>query len=411
MPSSILKGPRAHSSKSGPILVTASYVFDWAVLIVLGVTGYIMSGVSPNKRPFYLTDPNISFPVTEPETVPNVLAGILVSAIPVGVIVIICLVFVPGPTVPQGTPQALIWRRKLWELHVGLLGLGLSAAATWFISNGMKNLYGKPRPDLLARCIPDVENMEKYIVGGNLIPGGRATALVSADICTNPDSAVIDEGFRSFPSAHSSLSAASFIYLSLFIASKFAVTIPFLPPSSASDVDRNARSAFPSRIPLTRESTDTTYYGAQDTAKHGGHGGGGTQKAAMAARRQAAAPPIYLLILALLPFFASIFIASTRWFDFRHHGFDILFGYFIGTLVSIFSFRYYHLPISAGAGWAWAPRSPDKAFWAGIGSYSYATHKTSYARTPDEEEGIEMEHHHDPRTEGLRSRENTHGSI
>src|SRR5690606_13849248 len=101
---------------------------------------------------------------------------------------------------------------------------------------------------------------------------------------------------------------------------------------------------------------------------------GSSNKAIMAARRQAAAPPIYLLVIALLPFFGSVFIASSRWFDFRHHGFDIIFGYVIGTIASIFSFRYYHLPIDAGAGWAWAPRSADRAFWAGVGRYSYAAH-------------------------------------
>jgi hypothetical protein len=92
-----------------------------------------------------------------------------------------------------------------------------------------------------------------------------------------------------------------------------------------------------------------------------------------AVRRQAAAPPLYLLLLCILPTFTSVFIASSRWFDFRHHGFDILFGFLIGVLTAFFSFRYYHLPVGQGAGWAWGPRSRDKAFWAGIGSFSYAT--------------------------------------
>jgi len=119
-----------------------------------------------------------------------------------------------------------------------------------------------------------------------------------------------------------------------------------------------------------------------------------------AVRRQAAAPPIYLLAICALPTFAAVFIASTRWFDFRHHGFDILFGFFIGVLTAIFAFRYYHLPISQGAGWAWGPRSADKAFWAGVGSYSYATDRmrpgdffdddyVAAVRPGDEEEALE----------------------
>jgi hypothetical protein len=108
-----------------------------------------------------------------------------------------------------------------------------------------------------------------------------------------------------------------------------------------------------------------------------------------AVRRQAAAPPIYLLCVAVIPFFASVFIAGSRWWDFRHHGFDIMFGYLIGTISAFFAFRYYHLPISSGAGWAWGPRSHDKAFWAGVGSSSYATdHMRGTYRSGDEEEAL-----------------------
>lgn len=60
MAPSFLAGQRALIPKKGAMLVTASYVFDWIVLVVLGVTGYIMAEVTPNKRPFWVADPNIS---------------------------------------------------------------------------------------------------------------------------------------------------------------------------------------------------------------------------------------------------------------------------------------------------------------------------------------------------------------
>ena len=60
MAPSFLGGQRGLMPKKGVMLVTASYVFDWIVLVVLGVTGYIMAEVTPNKRPFWLADPNIS---------------------------------------------------------------------------------------------------------------------------------------------------------------------------------------------------------------------------------------------------------------------------------------------------------------------------------------------------------------
>lgn len=133
---------------------------------------------------------------------------------PVVIIAIISLIFVPGATVPRGTPKSLIWRRKLWELHAGWLGLALSMVAAWVITSGMKNLFGKPRPDLLSRCEPDLAHLKDYIVGfAGVASNANSNAsyagqLVSADICKNTDKAKLDDGFRSYPSGHASSSAS-----------------------------------------------------------------------------------------------------------------------------------------------------------------------------------------------------------
>lgn len=183
------------------------------------------------------------------------------------------------------------------------------------------------------------------------------------------------------------------------MASKFAITLPFYAPAG---YDSAAFSAFPSRTRLAPtnkiepESYEMQPRRGPAAVSPGASSIGNKQvvqqhnTAIAAVRRQAAAPPLYLLLIACLPFFAAVFIASSRWFDFRHHGFDILFGFLIGTISSFFAFRYYHLPISTGAGWAWGPRSPDKAFWAGVGSFSYATDRVhSTYRSGDEEEALE----------------------
>lgn len=221
------------------------------------------------------------------------------------------------------------------------------------------------------------------------------------------------------------------IYLSLFIASKFAITIPFLAYSSYSDDTHASVSAFPSRVNgYTSSSSPLPYKGGEGeayeladqrrdtgsqalnlpsdpTLKHrlAAHG-----RTIAAARRQAAAPPLYLLLLCVIPSFAAVFIASSRWFDFRHHGFDILFGFFIGTITAVFAFRYYHLPIARGAGWAWGPRSRDKAFWAGVGSFGFATDRDAHAgfyggelRAGDEEEALEGARPGDVTGVGMRS--------
>lgn len=407
--------------KKGRTWVLAlSYAFDWLMLVICGVVGYILGKVSPNMRPFSLQDPDISFPFTVKETVPVWIAVVAAVIAPIFIIAIICLIFVPGATVPPGTPKNLIWKRKLWELHMGWLGLGLSVIASWLITNGMKNMFGKPRPDLLSRCQPDLANIAAHIAGGITNSTNTEGVLVFASICTNPDKYMLDDGFRSYPSGHSSSAAAGLIYLSLFIASKFAITIPFFAPAGYTDA---AFAAFPSRTRTASSKTSAESYELQNrvTADHSSpapsdpslHKRIATHnQTVLAVRRQAAAPPLYLLFIAVLPFFGAVFISSSRWFDFRHHGFDILFGFFIGTITSFFAFRYYHLPISQGAGWAWGPRSPSKAFWGGVGSYSYATDRTLGAyRAGDEEEALDSVEgadsfpyrHHTTTGTGLRS--------
>ena len=116
----------------------------------------------------------------------------------------ICLIFVPGPSASRGVQKSLLWRRKLWELNTGLMGLCLAVASAFFFTQGMKNLFGKPRPDLLSRCKPNLANLATNAVGGfgNDVP--LWNELQSWTICTQTNKAILNDGFQSFPSGHSS---------------------------------------------------------------------------------------------------------------------------------------------------------------------------------------------------------------
>ncbi|KAF3075867.1 putative lipid phosphate phosphatase 3 [Trichoderma lentiforme] len=357
------------------IRLISSYIFDWIVLIVVAAVGYVLGVITPNKRPFSLVNPDISFPFTEHETVPDWLLFVLSCGVPAAIIVIVSIIFVPGATVPKNTPASLIWKRKLWELHTGLLGLLMSVACGFFFVSGIKNMCGKPRPDLLARCLPDLENASKFLIGGfqgESKLGNSIGQLYSADICQQTDKAKLNDGFRSYPSGHSAASAGGLLYLSLFLASKFAVTMPFVATGTSSS-SHDVHAAFPSRLGSAVEQYDDEA-SAPMTGK-GANASIAYNSSVQSLRRQAAAPPVYLLVITVAPFCLAIFIAASRWFDFRHHGFDILFGFCIGVFTAIFSFRFYHLPITVGAGWAWGPRSPDRAFWAGVGRLGYVGEK------------------------------------
>lgn len=218
------------------------------------------------------------------------------------------------------------------------MGLALALATAFIFTEGMKTVIGKPRPDLLARCDLDPAVINNYALGGL---GGELplwNLLVSVTSCRQTDKSKLDDGFQSFPSGHSSFSWAGMVYLALYACAKLGMRMPYLIPGQ--DESRAVGSTI-------------------------------KEKLAGGARRQAAAPPAYLFIVALLPLAISTYVACSRFSDYRHHGFDILFGALLGTFTAWVSFRMYHLPSRYGAGWAWGPRSAAKAWCIGVGVANY----------------------------------------
>ena len=81
--------------------------------------------------------------------------------------------------------------------------------------------------------------------------------------------------------------------------------------------------------------------------------------------KSSAAPPAYLLPLAYIPLGLAIFIAGTRYFDFRNHGFDVLAGSAVGTTTAWFGFRLYHPPLASHLRGPWGPRNNQSVFLDG----------------------------------------------
>lgn len=160
--------------------------------------------LEPSQRPFYLEDPDISLSVAAHDTVSSALLVVIGLVIPAVIIVAISLLLVPSPLALKGAPFALIWRRKIWEWNAGWMGLGLSLAATYCATEGLKDLIGKPRPDLLARCDPDLSKISTYAVSGLGQVLSRAPTYVTLDICRNQSSFLRKDGFSAWPSGHSS---------------------------------------------------------------------------------------------------------------------------------------------------------------------------------------------------------------
>jgi membrane-associated phospholipid phosphatase len=159
-------------------------------------------------RPFSLADPSISFPFETHTKVPTPALVAIAFVVPAIIVPLVCLFCVPGPTAAH-SPRALRWRRKLWEWNTGWLGLALAVCSAYLLTNGMKNLFGKPRPDLISRCKPDLGRLKENVVGGLGLENDRAALLVAHTICR--DQKMIRDGFRSFPSGHAS--SGSFLFL------------------------------------------------------------------------------------------------------------------------------------------------------------------------------------------------------
>ena len=169
---------------------------------LIAIAGGLFSKITPNRRPFSLTDPLISFPYVVHEKISTITLVLVALVAPAIITALICLIFVPGPTVSASTPKSLLWRRKLWEWQTSWLGLALALATAFFFTDAMKNLFGKPRPDLLSRCNPDIPNLQQYVVGG--VGSQVAGQLVSWRICQQNNLSILNDGFVSFPSGHSS---------------------------------------------------------------------------------------------------------------------------------------------------------------------------------------------------------------
>jgi membrane-associated phospholipid phosphatase len=147
------------------------------------------------------------------ETITTTILVIVAGVVPAVVIFLVSLIFVPGKAVSSSTPKKLIWRRKLWEWNTGWMGLALSLALAALFTQGIKNLVGKPRPCLLARCDPDLSAIANSEVDSFAATFNLEWVLVNYTICRQTDKSFLDDGFKSFPSGHaSSMSTALHLY-------------------------------------------------------------------------------------------------------------------------------------------------------------------------------------------------------
>ncbi|KAJ2901525.1 pap2 superfamily protein [Zalerion maritima] len=133
------------------------------------------------------------FPHAEHERVPVVMNFVYALFVPWGVLIL----------------WLLATRASLHKHHVTYLSFLTSVLLASFLTDIIKNAVGRPRPDLISRCKP--------------VEGTQTNVLVSIDVCTETGHHILHDGWRSFPSGHSSFSFSGLGYLALFFAGQLGI--------------------------------------------------------------------------------------------------------------------------------------------------------------------------------------------
>ncbi|KAH8107123.1 PAP2-domain-containing protein [Cristinia sonorae] len=229
-----------------------TYGPDWILCIGLVALFGALDNISGFKREFSLEDTSLRHPHTLHERVPN------------WALYIICSL---TPAVLEAAVNYLTVR-SWWDLHNSLLGLLLGLSLTGAITQVVKLTVGRPRPDIIARCIP--------------FPGAvdPPLGLSNYTICTRGPGHILDDGWRSFPSGHSSLSFAGLGFLSFYLAGKLHLF----------DKRGQAHKSW----------------------------------------------------IALTPLAGATLVAVSRTMDYRHHWQDVTAGSILGLVMSYFAYRQYY---------------------------------------------------------------------
>uniref|UniRef100_A0A0E0IAN9 Phosphatidic acid phosphatase type 2/haloperoxidase domain-containing protein n=1 Tax=Oryza nivara TaxID=4536 RepID=A0A0E0IAN9_ORYNI len=177
-----------HTIGSHGIKVAKFHLYDWMILIFLAVVYGLFNIIEPFHRfvgSDMLTD--LRYPL-KGNTVPF-------WAVPLIAIVLPWAIF-----------GGIYFKKKnVYDLHHGILGILYSVLITAVITDAIKNGVGRPRPDFFWRCFPD---------------GKPNFNNVTGDVICHGERSVIKEGYKSFPSGHSSGAFAGLGFLAWYLAGK-----------------------------------------------------------------------------------------------------------------------------------------------------------------------------------------------
>ncbi|KAG0347715.1 hypothetical protein BG004_007126 [Podila humilis] len=258
-----------------------SYIQDWGLVLIVLVSFGFIDQVEPYHRQFSVTNLSIQHPFAKQETVPVWMLFTVALIIP-GILMSLVAVF---------------YKKSYTDLHNALLGLMLTQSLVLIVTDSIKITVGRPRPDFLDRCLSIYDNAAAGTPVGPLYD--PINMLSTSAICTRRE--LLRDGFKAFPSGHSSFSFGGLGFLAMYLAGKLHL--------------------FDER----------------------GH--------------------IYKSLIVLTPVIGAALIATSRVGDYRHHWEDVTVGSFIGAVAAVFSYRQYYPSLaSVKCDSPFKPRVEDTAF-------------------------------------------------
>ena len=160
--------------------------------------------LEPFHQHFSLSNYTLQYPYAEHERVSLRQTGYIAFLAPAVIIFVYTIIIDGFLRSRNGGPRHSLFqlnngrsqrqvRSQLWELNCGWLGLGLAEGLAFFITVLLKRLCGKPRPELIARCLPKPGSIDRQPFG-----------LSDISICTQTDRSKLQDGFMIWHSGHSS---------------------------------------------------------------------------------------------------------------------------------------------------------------------------------------------------------------
>ncbi|EPS44939.1 hypothetical protein H072_1025 [Dactylellina haptotyla CBS 200.50] len=310
------------------LIVSLRNALDWVFVIGFAILGGFLGNMDGARRPFNPYDPAFSFPY-HGDTVSVVVLGIVAIAGPAAITLLCCLL-APRAALPAlanypNAPSSLVWKHKLLNWNRAWLALGLTDALAFFVSNCLKNVFGKPRPHMISVCQPDWAKVANIVKTTRTGPDGifAFNPLVTSDICTTTDHDKLSEAFRSFPSGHATMSFAGLTFLSLFFYSTLVLT-------------------------LSDTSISKLPFSIHDTHKRADSPSNEKDSRERASKLHPPSLPLLSFVVVISFFCLALWIGATRYLDFKHAGIDVFAGACLGFFSAICGTWWYAMPAAGG---------------------------------------------------------------